>query len=436
MGQAIEKSAAETLSADAYTTTRRLRGASVLLLLSVVCLSLIAPRAYVAAGDGRRANGPAEKPQAGWLYVLDSNNGRKTAQILVVNPADGSVVRTYPTGMMPDFALSPDGTRLYVASTRVKGESTHEQPDELATIDTATGKVLRVVANPDRILYIVTPPSSGMALAPNGRWLYVMKYETITPDNVLYWVETYDTRAGKFLPEKAEVPLCGWGRLIASDKERQVQVVCTDTKDVRLLKITPRGSAVGAKARLTRKDVTAAELAALQPAAAGLVNDAASMLARERAKKLIDESASHEVTAGLSVAPSESLVLMKNGQLFKVNESNAAFTNTAVSLPEGKLIHSAAAPSPGRLLLGLSVPFYKGPWLATEIVAVNPNGSAERSAQTSRGFHYLSVSRDGQTLYAVNSTSSELMLIDAATLSETRVLGGLGVTPSLIIEAP
>ena len=428
MGQAIKKSAAETLRADA-NPTRRLRGASRLLLLSVVCLSLVAPRAYVAP----QAGGAAGRPQSGWLYVLDSNRGHKTAQILVVNPADGSVVRTYPTGMMPDFALSPDGKRLYVASTRVLGDSTHEQPDELATIDTATGKVLHVVPNPDRILYIVTPPSSGMALSPDGRWLYVMKYETITPDNVLYWVETYDTRAGKFLPERAEVPQCGWGRLVSS-KERQVQVICTDTKDVRLLKINPKGSAVGAKARLTRKDVTAAQLATLQPAASAAA-DPAAQLARERAKKLIDESAAHEVATGLRVAPAESVVLMKNGQLFKVNETDATFTNKSLSLPDGKLIHSAVA-APGRLLIGLSVPFYKGPWMATEILAVNADGSTGRSAQMSKGFHYLSLSRDGRTIYAVNAASSELMLIDAATLSETRAFGGLGVAPTLVIEAP
>ena len=47
-------------------------------------------------------------------------------------------------GSDPDFALSPDGTRLYVASEE-------RESGELAAIDTATGSVKRFPF-PDRIL--------------------------------------------------------------------------------------------------------------------------------------------------------------------------------------------------------------------------------------------------------------------------------------------
>src|SRR6266853_540177 len=68
-----------------------------------------------------------EKPRSGWLYVVDSKKGRAEAQILLVDPAKGLVVKTFRTDMEPDITLSPDGTRLYVASTYTDGSVNRDQ---------------------------------------------------------------------------------------------------------------------------------------------------------------------------------------------------------------------------------------------------------------------------------------------------------------------
>src|SRR4051794_19771831 len=83
-----------------------------------------------------------ERPHTGWLYVVDSKNGSADAQVLVVDPSSGEVVKSFKTGMNPDIALASDGKRLYVASTLTDGTSNKER---LSVLDTATGAVLKTV---------------------------------------------------------------------------------------------------------------------------------------------------------------------------------------------------------------------------------------------------------------------------------------------------
>src|SRR5580704_11176829 len=78
------------------------------------------------------------KPEPGWLYVLDPKPaaGEPGGRIWLVDPEAAQVMGSIRTGDAADFALSPDGSTLYVAS-RTGGDSS-----ELAVIDTADGVVL------------------------------------------------------------------------------------------------------------------------------------------------------------------------------------------------------------------------------------------------------------------------------------------------------
>jgi hypothetical protein len=73
------------------------------------------------------------KPEPGWLYVLDPkpDAGGPGGRVWLVDPEAGKVMGSIRTGDNADFALSPDGSRLYVASI-TEGDSS-----ELAVIDTA-----------------------------------------------------------------------------------------------------------------------------------------------------------------------------------------------------------------------------------------------------------------------------------------------------------
>jgi hypothetical protein len=52
------------------------------------------------------------------LYIVDSDRGSFDSheRLFALDPERKQIVRNYATGARPDIALSPDGTRLYVAS--------------------------------------------------------------------------------------------------------------------------------------------------------------------------------------------------------------------------------------------------------------------------------------------------------------------------------
>jgi DNA-binding beta-propeller fold protein YncE len=60
------------------------------------------------------------KPDPGLLYVLDPKPepGGPGGRIWLVDPETAKVMGSIQTGDNADFALSPDGTRLYVASVK------------------------------------------------------------------------------------------------------------------------------------------------------------------------------------------------------------------------------------------------------------------------------------------------------------------------------
>jgi DNA-binding beta-propeller fold protein YncE len=98
----------------------------------------------VSASVGSRSKQAASES----LYILDSNNNKEESQVLVVDVEDGRVVKTFRAGSTPDMALSPDGKRLYIASTWWTAE--RWGGGTLDVIDAATGTLLQRVDNPDR----------------------------------------------------------------------------------------------------------------------------------------------------------------------------------------------------------------------------------------------------------------------------------------------
>ena len=78
------------------------------------------------------------KPESGWLYILDAmpESGETGGRVWLVDPTTGKPMGSIRTDQHPDFALSPDGTKMYIASDPKPGST------EIAVVDTATGGVL------------------------------------------------------------------------------------------------------------------------------------------------------------------------------------------------------------------------------------------------------------------------------------------------------
>jgi hypothetical protein len=92
-----------------------------------------------ASGDSNIEVDNWAKPKPGWLCVLDPkpNAGGPGGRVWLVDPETTKVMGSIRTGDNADFALSPDGSRIYVASI-TDGDSS-----ELAVIDTPKARSLR-----------------------------------------------------------------------------------------------------------------------------------------------------------------------------------------------------------------------------------------------------------------------------------------------------
>jgi len=110
------------------------------------------------------------KPEPGWLYVLDPkpDAGGPGGRVWLVDPETAKVMGSIRTGDNADFALSPDGSRLYVKSI-TEGDSS-----ELAAIDTAQGTVLQRGLIEDREVANVLPAFSTMAVSGDGLALRIL----------------------------------------------------------------------------------------------------------------------------------------------------------------------------------------------------------------------------------------------------------------------
>jgi hypothetical protein len=198
-----------------------------------------------APADGiniqKDANGPATsqieienwvKPKSGWLYVLDPKpDGVPGGRVWLVDPETGKVMGSIRTGNNPDFALSPDGSRLYVASI-TQGDSS-----ELAVIDTAQGAVIHSGTVEYREVADVLPAFSTMAVSGDGLALRMMidLPESVNPESFL--LATFDTQSGEFVPGSVRLYNCGPARFISHSTAGEFVVFCPRTNRIRLIRV-------------------------------------------------------------------------------------------------------------------------------------------------------------------------------------------------------
>jgi hypothetical protein len=129
-----------------------------------------APTQTNASADAKIEAQNWARPEPGWLYVLDPkpDAGGPGGRVWLVDPETAKVMGSIRTGENPDFALSPDGSRFYVASI-TEGDSS-----ELAVIDTAQGAVLQRGTVEDREVANVITSCSAMAVSGDGLVLRIL----------------------------------------------------------------------------------------------------------------------------------------------------------------------------------------------------------------------------------------------------------------------
>ena len=369
-------------------------------------------------------------PQSGWIYVLDSNRMNMESQVLLLDPSDGRIVRTFRAGYNPDMALSPDGKRLYISSSRQRptpeGLRLH---GSLEVIDTATGAILQTADNPDRLQPTVWEYQSHMALSLDGRWLYMLKHIDAKNDDV-YYIATFDTTRGQFLPERPLLPHCINGVLLPSPRPLDLKVMCTGLSDIRFLRLTKRGSAVISRLALHGTPNTHGEY----------VGQAFLSPDGSRLKVLMQDGRSFE-------ADSESRSLIHSdaidSQARKINISDGKTINVSSDdwmagrgIP---LQRPTTSPDGAKLFVGIGrlTDFSQSNWSFDEVAVLDP-ATLSRTAtiKTSILCYSMAVSKDGRFLYGVDPTSASLVIVDIGNAREIRTISGIGVTPILATVAP
>ncbi|MGO9086509.1 MAG: YncE family protein [Candidatus Sulfotelmatobacter sp.] len=173
------------------------------------------------------------KPVSGWLYVLDPkpDGGGPGGRVWLIDPESGKAMGSIRTGDHADFALSPDGSRLYVASA-TEGDSS-----ELAVIDTVQGVVLKDGGVGGRAMTDGLPPFSTMAVSGDGLALRILIDAPKSADADALLLATFDTQAGEFLPGIVHLGNCGPGRFISYPAADHFDFLCPRTNRVRLIRV-------------------------------------------------------------------------------------------------------------------------------------------------------------------------------------------------------
>jgi hypothetical protein len=221
---------------------------SLFCLLSVPFALCFAARPAQAAATAGQASAPSQskasadsnivvdnwvKPEPGWLYVLDAkpDAGGPGGRVWLVDPETAKVMGSIRTGDNADFALSPDGSRLYVASI-TEGDSS-----ELAAIDTAQGTVLQRGLIEDREVANVLPAFSTMAVSGDGLALRILLDTPKSANADSFLLATFDTQTGEFQTKSVHLGNCGPGRFISYPTADQFDFFCPRTNRIRLINV-------------------------------------------------------------------------------------------------------------------------------------------------------------------------------------------------------
>jgi hypothetical protein len=186
-----------------------------------------------ASGDSKIQVENWAKPKPGWLYVLDPkpDAGGEGGRVWLLDPETGKVMGSIRTGDNADFALAPDGSRLYVASI------TDGDASELAVINTVKGTVLKRDRIDDRDVGNAFPAFSTMAVSGDGLALRILRNTPQSADRDSFLLATFDTERGEFLTRTVHLGNCGPGRFISYPTANQFDILCPRTNRIRLIRV-------------------------------------------------------------------------------------------------------------------------------------------------------------------------------------------------------
>jgi hypothetical protein len=352
------------------------------------------------------------------LYVLDPKPSADEpgGRVWLVDPETAKVMGSIRTGVGADFALSPDGSTLYVASL------TERDSSELAVIDTAAGVILERSTIEGRAVTDALPPFSTMAVSGDGFTLRILTVAPTSSAVDFFRLAAFDTRSGAFLPESVRLWNCGPGRFITYRTTEQFDFFCPRTNKVRLISV----------------DATSHELRNF--------DIKLPWVRRIGAAEAIEDPDAQEIS-----------IVRGDGAVIKMNTGTQEFAETLAHPELPDRVPPAAWPSSpdgSRIYLGYNKDydrtydnrFYLDYGRAPNIRPDNAMAGEFRvldahtwqkiaTIKTAKPFWSAVTGNDGKTLYAMAPQEHSILVIDTLKMRQTGVLK-VGGTPALALVAP
>jgi hypothetical protein len=338
-----------------------------------------------------------ETPRPGWLYVLDPrpNVGETGGHIWLLDPESGKITGSIHTGYHPDFALSPDGAHLFIAS------DTRMNTTELAVLDTSTGEVFAGEKIAGRPVPTLIPPFSTMAVSGDGKFLRVL---VKTPDTENFQLDTIDAGSGAILPGIVHLGNCGNGEFVSFPTADQIYFLCPNVKKIHIARTDDRSRQLD------------------------------NTYGQWPWERKFGVGAAFPTSGGQSIA-----VVRGDGAIFQMDAVTLSFYATpAHGSPQEQITLSAWPRSPdgAKVYIGNSYSTNAANAIAREIRVYDTNTWRKLGTiKTSIPFWSTVTSSDGKFLYALAPEQHTILVIDAQTMREIRTIS-VGAMPALAIVVP
>jgi DNA-binding beta-propeller fold protein YncE len=151
------------------------------------------------------------------VYLIDTNDGNRLTNIIVIDGDTARTVKTYNVRSVPSIAFSEDGLSMFVADSYQTQVTRGDLNGYISSFDTRTGSLLiDDVKLTDRALYKFYPIGDPLFFSSdNGEVLYSLKYGEQGPgEGTLAEIDPVSLEVIR----EAPYPDCGW-RITAQPDE-------------------------------------------------------------------------------------------------------------------------------------------------------------------------------------------------------------------------
>jgi hypothetical protein len=276
-----------------------------------------------------------------------------------------------------------------------------------------------------------------MVFSLDGRWLYVFKlhYAQGRQDRHYTYLATFNVAEGRFLPGKAILNDCMTGMPLVLPRERQVAFLCDyEEQEVRFLELAQSG--VEAATAQGERRIAVSSLEFFKGIPRQDLSIALGVLSTDGRTLTVVLSNGHFLRVD-----TESRRVFQTGaideQASKLTNRKGASDVADAWMADKKIERQAATVSPdgSKLYVGVRRRSYG---TMSDLVAVLDSQSLNRIGiiKPRYSFSALAISRDGSRLYAISPEQACIMVMDAATGREIKVIYDVGETPARAIVAP